>query len=353
MHPYHPYMQKAISSRVSGKDSVTRYGSSVLFAPIIFFSLFWFGCHNDTPDGPGRPTAGPILFISDKSGTYQLFSMNDDGTDIQQLTDDAAFPLQDAKYSPDGTRVVVASSAGGDDFYGPALYVMNLDGSSRTRITRAQNEHPEYGSGCRPTWARIGERIAFSRLMAPEALGNYDLFVVNSDGSNEIEITYTADTTEYLGDWTSDGLGIVCAIWTLGGGSTLEYSRLALYDLIGTIKTTWFEPGHSSSSPITSPSGQEIAFTSSDGGGTQDIFVVRSDTTGARWKISDGKNVYTVPIFWSPDGKQVMYNAGGNDPYGRPFGKILLVNVQSKEVTDITPFKGTSAYSYATCRSRK
>ena len=73
-----------------------------------------FSC-KDNPIDPndGFPvTAGPILFITDKSGTNQLYSMNKDGSDVQQLTSDPNFPIIDAKWSPDGSKIAVVSLIG-------------------------------------------------------------------------------------------------------------------------------------------------------------------------------------------------------------------------------------------------
>ena len=48
---------------------------------------------------------GPILFVSNESGSMQLYSMEPDGTDVRQLTDDTSAPVSDALWSPDGRRI--------------------------------------------------------------------------------------------------------------------------------------------------------------------------------------------------------------------------------------------------------
>ncbi len=82
--------------------------------PAILLLVILSSCRNNPVDsGGGFPAkAGPILFISDKSGTSQLYSMNEDGSDVQQLTDDPNFPILDVKWSPDESRIAVVSLIG-------------------------------------------------------------------------------------------------------------------------------------------------------------------------------------------------------------------------------------------------
>ena len=68
--------------------------------------------------------------------------MNADGTSVAQLTHDQATEGRPA-WSPDGTRIAIASDKGGD----AEIYVMNADGSNVVRLTNSA------GPDGWPAWA--------------------------------------------------------------------------------------------------------------------------------------------------------------------------------------------------------
>ena len=78
------------------------------------------------------------MFSSLLDGTYQLYSMNVDGTDVVQLTHT---PEEEREVlpavSPDGRKIAFVNRIGPeDDFYTEYLYVMNADGTNPVRLGR-------------------------------------------------------------------------------------------------------------------------------------------------------------------------------------------------------------------------
>ena len=70
------------------------------------------------------PDGSRIVFHSNRSGTNHVYSMNSDGTDVQQLTFEGANRF--AFWSPDSNRILFTSDRSGSD----QLYIMNRDGSN-------------------------------------------------------------------------------------------------------------------------------------------------------------------------------------------------------------------------------
>jgi Tol biopolymer transport system component len=99
---------------------------------------------------PGRRTG--IAFVSDRdgSGNWKLYVMGSDGTNQWRLTnppEDEAMPawyLAVPAWSPDGEKIAYATDVGAD----PSIWVMDADGSDRTRLT----------DGNWPSWFPDGER---------------------------------------------------------------------------------------------------------------------------------------------------------------------------------------------------
>jgi Tol biopolymer transport system component len=131
-----------------------------------------------------------------QSPDHQLFVAQSDGTGVTQLT---SGPPGAGKpdWSPDGTRIAFSSFTDCGD-----IYVVNSDGSGRLRLT--------FGSACRdwsitPSWSPDGAKIAFTHSEG----GAEDVFTMNSDGSGQTALTNNIQTSNRISDgepvWSPDG----------------------------------------------------------------------------------------------------------------------------------------------------
>ena len=75
-------------------------------------------------DGP------PIAFVSFRDGDSEIYTMRSDGTDVRQLTVNAASD-GDSAWSPDGTQIAFHSNRDGDW----KIYTMRSDGTDVRRLT--------------------------------------------------------------------------------------------------------------------------------------------------------------------------------------------------------------------------
>src|SRR5262249_39905692 len=76
------------------------------FIPGILLSgLVLFFCGTAAATYHGRN--GRVAFVSNLSGTYQLYTMNSDGSDLLQITNlPSDFSLWNPDFSPDGRKIV-------------------------------------------------------------------------------------------------------------------------------------------------------------------------------------------------------------------------------------------------------
>src|SRR5258705_84833 len=71
------------------------------------------------------PDGKKIAFESNRTGDWEIFVMNFDGTELKQLTHSKGFdgcPI----WSPDGTKIVFPSERDNDS----EIYIMNADGTN-------------------------------------------------------------------------------------------------------------------------------------------------------------------------------------------------------------------------------
>lgn len=127
-------------------------------------------------------TSKKIVFVSNKSGNEDIFSMNLDGSGLTQLTDHAGKDAYPA-VSPDGKKIAYTSDING--FW--QMIVMNWDGTDKVQIT----DDPVL-SGY-PTWSFDGRYIFYEARLE----GDWEIFRINSDGSNRKRLTFNANSYDW------------------------------------------------------------------------------------------------------------------------------------------------------------
>ncbi len=145
------------------------------------------------------PKGDKIIFTSTRNGDIDLYSMNLDGSDVKQLTDIAGYD-GGAYYSYDGTMIVFRASRFddpeklkeyqkllADGFIRPSMleiFVMNADGSNIRQVTN--NGAANFG----PYFFPDGKRIIYCSNQGDMKGRNFDLYVINVDGTGNHRVTY-------------------------------------------------------------------------------------------------------------------------------------------------------------------
>lgn len=333
---------------------------------LLFILLFISSCKKDNPIVPPEAPfdAGPILFVSNKSGTWQLYSMNEDGSDIKQLTKDPDFPISDARWSPDGSKIVFVSR---DTRVGPqqmssALYVMNADGTGMYKLTNPPIEAFSYPFDIKPVWSPDGRRIAFARLMPPEISGDFDIFIIDVEGSNERRVTNYRNLLEYTGSFVDDST-ILSFYFDYArqdsSGKADGKGQIAYLDMQGNYRT--ISPYEADDgAPVLSPNKMIISFSSyhrqNDTWGRY-LHLMNTNGTNRR-QIRISTRQHESAVDWSPDGQKLLCmtqdpNKLEQSSYGNYPQDIVIFNLTDSTAVKITPFPYNEAYSRPTSWRRR
>lgn len=206
-----------------------------------------------TPIGGG---GGKIAFASDRLGRPNIWTINVDGSGLEQITNLEDGACQPA-WSPYGTKIVYVSPCADNSGYypGAGLFTINPDGSDQKLLMNTP------GGDFDPAWSPDGNTIAFTSLR-------------NQDQTAHIYMLHVEDNT--------------------------------VDRLTGTGES-------SASQPAWSPDGKQIAFMSA----YTHVYVVFADGTNRRLvTISEEVKLKSGYPDWSPDGKvlvvtQYMQGAAG------------------------------------------
>jgi TolB protein len=156
------------------------------------------------------PDGEQIAFASDREGELRIFVMGADGSGVRRVSDIwGEYPA----WSPDGTQIAFASHVGGMSLHGDPNYdvfVVNTDGSGLRQLT----ESPAYDMY--PTWSPDGTRIAFHSTRATpenfeppaydlERTADYDVFVMPAEGGPAKNLSRDPERQQRFPDWSPDG----------------------------------------------------------------------------------------------------------------------------------------------------
>jgi TolB protein len=253
--------------------------------------------------GIGAPVNGRLVL----DNFEDIFIANADGSDLQQLTDDPG-PEFDGMLSPDGTKIVYRDSTRGIN-QNDEIFVMNVDGSNKRNVTIDPAD--DWG----PAWSPDGSQIAFNSTRVSGTLPQ--LFVMDEDGGNVRQLTEREG--EYP-SWSPDGRQIVFMSQEPAGANNYE---IYVINSDGSGQTRLTDsPGHDGWA-VWSPDGTMIAFTSvradcrystaedcldsDEEDPLHTIWVMAADGSNQR-RLTD---IYGQFMTWSPDGRWIAFGSYG------------------------------------------
>lgn len=194
------------------------------------------------------------------------------------------------------------------------IFVMNPDGRRVRRLT----EHPQYDAV--PAWSPDGQKITFMSFRDEHRIqvGGIilgDIYVMNPDGTNPINLTQSVERPESVSSWSPDGTQIVFRSAKYFRWDDLFHSDIWVMDADGANPINLTNHHAQDSSPDWSPDGMRIAF-HSDRNRDWEFNVQEKN-----WEVfvmnTDGANLINLTNHpagdgspaWSPDGRQIAFSS--------------------------------------------
>lgn len=200
----------------------------------------------------------------------------------------------------------------------PQIFTMNADSSERMQITNVKD-----GFEGSPDWSPDGSRIVFTSQRDSDPEQVREIYVMNADGSDQTRLTF--DGSFAAGpSWSPDGTKIAYSkvetgaaqIWVMnaaGTGQTNVSNTKAAFDY----------------DPSWSPDGSRIAFERAG-----DIYIMNSDG-GNQIALTTGSDSDEFPN-WSPDGQKIAFE---RNPPGDVGDEVYVVNVGGPGLANLTNHK--------------
>lgn len=196
------------------------------------------------------------------------------------------------------------------------VYTVRADGSDLTNLTGDSN-------GSNPYWSPDGKRIAFNRTIGSQS----QVFLMDADGSNVVQLTDDEDFNKLVAfeegrdigfsAWSPDGSKLVFVKLNYKRANDEGWMKLYVLDVETKAQTSLTSDWGLYRSPVWSPDGEHVAFSSFSHFDEQgnnpkrlSLHVVGADGSNpVDLTASLPDNVFAIFHRWSDDGGSVIFSA--------------------------------------------
>lgn len=271
---------------------------------------------NNSINKPGKKNAGKILFVSNRDGNDEIYSMAADGSDVTRLTYNNV-PDGRASWSANGNHIAFASGpVGARD-----IYVLNANGEGLRNVTNTPNADEDW-----PEWSPRGNNIIFSSNRD----GNHEIYVSDIEGEEITRLTNRTQDDRWP-TWSPDGSRIAFQS-DLGGTARTD---VFVMNADGTSVTRLTEADAFDQMPTWSPDGSRIAFMSARDGNAE-IYMMNADGTNET-RITNNPALDARPS-WSREINKIVFTSGRDFslPSTNPKFEIYIMNPDGTSVVRLT-----------------
>ena len=281
----------------------------------ILFAIVPFSAYKNKISEADQDLTYQIMFTSKRDGNFEVYIMNEDGTNIKNLTNNSSVDYG-LNWSPDGNYILFYSNRNGNE----DVWRMDNDGTNLTNLSNLPSN--ERAAAYSPD----GKKIVFISNMDDNTL---DLYTMSAEGGNIQKVTQNRTYCESP-EWTNDGKYIVFTLEVEKDSTEKNFSgELFVINADGNNpRRLTHREGFDSGADI-SPNGKKIAFYGKSETGNMDIFIMNIDGTEILNLTNDAPEDYSPS--WSRDGNWISFTSGNSGNYD-----IWKMNIITKEKIQLT-----------------
>ena len=258
-----------------------------------------------------------IAFVANVDGNWDLFSVDDRGKNLVQLTS-TPYDEKDPFWSSDGTKIVYATSDG-------HLNIIDTVSRESHHIAVGKQKTPKIT----PCFSPDGEEVAFVQFRPPEEGDDTDLMIHDLETKTSKRVL-DQPAIQMWPVWSPHGSRVIYANIHCSGECGRLIQELWITDPMGGWARQLLMTNSLCQQPAWSPSGGQIAF-SSDKSGNYDIWVLSLEDWRVQ-QITTDESLDVSPA-WSPDGSKLAFVSTRS---GRM--EIWIKDLMSRGLRKLRPF---------------
>ena len=272
---------------------------------------------------PLAPFEGRIIFQSNMDGDNEIYLLSNG--ELKKLTENTwedEFPV----WSPDGQRIAFTANPKGNY----DIFIMDQDGSNIKAVTSSPKDEIE------PSWYPDGKKLNFTEEGKRLLRANPKIFMLDLQTGKQKRLMPEYSKAHGISRVSPTG-----EIITFTGKPGLGGWDVAVFDL-DSKEVKYLDEGGKSCRARFSPDGKKLAYVSSKADGKGDIWIMEIDGSSKK-RVTFRDDTYDYFPVWSPDGRFIAFNSSQQHDLKGDW-KLFIIELETSKILPLFDSPGNDIF---------